>query len=86
MEQLDEFGGQSTTGGERADHRQGVGALDEIVTGRLAQLLVGCGDIEQIVHDLERHAEAGAEGGERVDLGSGQSGHDPADATCRAQQ
>ena len=67
-------------------HRQGVGALDEVVAGGLAQLLVGGGHVEQVVDDLERHAEAAPEGGEGVDLGPGQLGDDAADATGRGQQ
>ena len=54
--------------------------------GGLAQFGVGGGDVEEIVDDLERHAEAVAEGGERVDVVAGQFGHDAADAAGRAQQ
>ncbi len=41
---------------ERPEHRQRVDALDEVVAGRLAELLVGGDDVEHVVDDLERHA------------------------------
>ena len=56
------------------------------MTGGFAQFLIGRGDIQQVVDDLERHAKAISERRERIDLGAGESGHDAADATGRAQQ
>jgi hypothetical protein len=52
---------------KRAQHGQRVHALDHVVAGRLAQLLVGGRDVEQVVGDLEHHAERLAVLGERVD-------------------
>ena len=46
---------------ERVDDRQRVDALDDVVAGRLAERLVGAGDVEHVVDDLEAHAEVEAE-------------------------
>ena len=43
---------------ERPQHRQRVDALDQVVAGGLAELLVGGDDVEHVVDDLERHAVA----------------------------
>ena len=51
------------------DHRQGVDALDQVVARRLAELLVGGGEVEDVVDDLEAHPEVVAERGQRVDVG-----------------
>ena len=66
-EQAEQLGGGHTAGLQRAQHRQRVHALDHVVPGRLAQLLLGGGDVEQVVDDLEHHPEGLAVLGERVD-------------------
>ena len=55
--------------GQRPDDRQGVDALDQVVAGGLAQLLVGADQVEDVVADLEGHAEGLPEGGQRLDSG-----------------
>ena len=50
------------------------------MAGRLAQLLVGGDDVEDVVDDLERHAVGPAEAGEEVDLVAGEVAGDGADA------
>ena len=42
--------------GEGPQHGQGVDALDQVVAGRLAELLVGGDHVEDVVDDLEGHA------------------------------
>ena len=48
--------------------RQGVDPLGQVLARRLAELLVGGDDVEDVVAELEDHAEALAEGGQRLDL------------------
>ncbi len=48
---------------------QGVDALGQILPGRLEELTRRGGDVEDVVADLEHHAEAVAVLGERVHLG-----------------
>ena len=50
---------------------QGVDPLGQVLAGRLAELLVGGDDVEDVVAQLEEHAEAAPEGGEGLDLGRG---------------
>ena len=65
---------------ERVQHRQVVDALGDVVAGRLAELLVGGDDVEDVVDDLEGHAVVPPELGELVDVLAGQLADDPADA------
>ena len=58
--------------GQRHQRRQGVDALGQILPGRFEQLRFGGGDVEDVVADLEHHAEAVAVFGERLHLGCGQ--------------
>ena len=71
---------------EGVDHREVVDALDEVVAGRLAELLVGGDDVEHVVDDLERHAVAPAELGELLDAVAGQVADDPADPAGGGEQ
>ena len=43
-------------------------------------------DVEDVVAELEEHAEAAPEVGERVDLGAGQAAGEGADATRRGHE
>ena len=56
---------------QRVDHRQRVDALEEVVARGLAERVVGGGEVEDVVDDLEAHAEVTAEAGERVERGVG---------------
>ena len=47
--------------GQRQQHRQRVDALGQVLTGRLSQLGLGAHDVEDVVADLEDHAEVPAE-------------------------
>lgn len=76
----------ATPPAQGAQHRQRVHALDHVVTGRLAQLLVGGRDVEQVVGDLEHHAERFAVLGERADERAIEIGDQPTDASCRGKQ
>ena len=57
-----------SAGGQGADDGQRVDALDQVVAGGLAQLLVGGDQVEDVVDDLEDHAERVAVLGERLDV------------------
>ena len=59
--------------GQRPQDGQRVDALDEVVAGRLAELLGGVGDVEDVVDDLEHHPERVAPGGQRVDRRDGRA-------------
>ena len=50
---------------ERVQRRQVVDAFDEIVARRLAELLVGGDDVEDVIDDLECHAVVAPEVGQR---------------------
>ena len=50
------------------ERRQRVDALGEVLAGRLLQLAVGGGDVQDVVADLEDHAEAAPELGAGLDL------------------
>jgi hypothetical protein len=79
-EQRTQFRPRRPSGGERAQHGQRVHAFDEVVTGRLAEALGAVGDVEDVVDDLEHHAEAPAPLGQRVDhcpVEPGDDGTDP---------
>ena len=60
-----------SAGLEGPQDRQRVHALDQVVAGRLAELLVGGDEVEHVVDDLEGHAVRGAERGEPVDVRRG---------------
>ena len=47
---------------------QGVDTIPQVRAGRLAEVLLGGGQVEQVVGDLERHAEGGAEEAQRLRL------------------
>ena len=53
--------------GERVDHRQRVDALEQVLACGLAERHVGGGEVEDVVDDLEAHAEVMAVAGERVE-------------------
>ena len=54
--------------------------------GELAELLLGADDVEDVVAELEEHAEAATEVGERVHLGARQAAGEGADAARRRHQ
>ena len=62
-----------------ADDRQGQLPLAEIVADILAHIARGPAPVEQVVDDLETHAERIAIGGQRLDLRVGYGGDDAAD-------
>ena len=70
---------------QRAQHRQGVHALDHVVAGRLAELVVGGGDVEDVVDDLEHHAEASPYSVSASMVGRSKLGDEAADAGRRAR-
>ena len=74
-----EFGSSGAAGCERVEHGQRVHALFHVVSRGLAELLVGGGEIEHVVDDLEDHAVGGAVGGERLDDRAVVAGHQTAD-------
>ncbi len=55
--------------GQGHQRRQVVDAFGEILSGRLEELARGGRDVEDVVADLEHHAEAVAVLGQCVDLG-----------------
>ena len=67
-------------------HGEGVHALHHVVSGRLAELLVGGRDVEQIVDDLEHHAVRLAETSECIDHRTGETAHQAADARRGGEQ
>ncbi len=71
---------------EGHDHRQREHALEQIVAGRLTQLLLGCGEVEDVVDDLERETVGFAEVGDGVDVVAGQTTGQPADPARSGQQ
>src|SRR6056297_3136960 len=85
-QQLEEFRRRSVAERQRAQHRQGVDPLDDVVAGRLAELLVGGGDVQDVVDDLEHGAVGVAVLGERVDDRAVVAGDDATDARRGAVQ
>ena len=71
---------------KRVDDRQRVDALEEVLAGGLAERVVGRGEVEHVVDDLEAHAEVVAEPGERVERGVGDARDHAADAARRREQ
>ena len=68
------------------EHRQGVDALGQVLAGGLAQLLLGGDHVEDVVAQLEEHAEAAAEGGERVHVAAGQAAGERPDPARRGHE
>ena len=60
--------------------RERVDPLGQVLARRLLQLAVGGGDVEDVVTDLEHHAEAVPELGAGVDFGRGKPAGQRADA------
>ncbi len=78
--------GELAARAERVDHRQRVDALDEVLPGGLPEGLVGGGDIEAVVDDLEAQPEVLAVAGEGVERRLVDAADHPADAARRAEQ
>ena len=53
---------------QRVEHRQGVDALPQVRAGRLAGAVGRRGDVDDVVGDLERGADHGAEALQRIDV------------------
>ncbi len=68
------------------EHRQGVDPFGEVLAGGLAELLVGGDHVEDVVAELEEHAEAASEVREDVDFGAGEPAGERADATRRGHE
>ncbi len=58
--------GVGTFGLERQQDGQGAHALAEVGAGHLARLGLGAGHVEDVVGELEAHAQVPAEAGEQV--------------------
>ena len=65
---------------------QGVDALGQVLAGGLAELLVGGDHVEDVVAELEEHAEAASEPREHVHLGAGQAAGERADPARRGHE
>ena len=66
-EQIAELAARRRAVRQGHEHRQCVDALEEVVAGRLAELGLARGEVEDVVDDLERGAESQAVGRRRVD-------------------
>ncbi len=72
--------------GQGHQGRQRVDALGQVLAGRLLQLAVAGGDVEDVVADLEDHAEAVPELGAGVDLGGREAAGQRPDAARRRSE
>ena len=71
---------------QRQEHGQRVDPLRQVLTGGLAQLVVGGDDVEDVVAQLEEHAEAASERGQHVHVAARQAAGQRADAARRRHE
>ena len=76
----------SACGVEGTQNGEGVHPLDEVVARGLAELLVGCDHVENVVDDLECHAVRVAEFGDCFDVRTRDGPGDAPDAARRREQ
>ena len=81
-----EFAGVAMAVFHGVDQRQSDFAFFEIAEHRLAELLGGGGEIEQVVHQLKRQAGVAAVVGEGFFFGAFESAKDRAESRAAAEQ
>lgn len=79
-------GGVGVVRAERVEHRQGRHALAQVGAGRLARLHRLRGDVEQVVGELEGHADGLAVAGQRLGVLRGGTAEHAAEAGRRGDQ